>query len=76
MDFEKPRHGFTPHSGPFKGRSIEELAQDPGGRAFLARHIPEQGNGRQKLALAWLSWGLQRKVTLEDLDEIANGSDG
>ncbi|MDX6616085.1 MAG: hypothetical protein QOD60_1176 [Solirubrobacterales bacterium] len=50
---------------------MEELAQDPEGRAFLAAHIPEQGRGRQKLALSWLSWGLQREVTLDDLDEIA-----
>jgi len=67
----KPTHGFRPHGGPFKGRSMEELAQDREGRAILAAHIPDQGKGRQKLALAWLSWGLQREVTIDDLDEIA-----
>ena len=50
---------------------MEDLAQDPEGRAFLVKHIPQQGKGRQKLALAWLSWGLQREVTLDDLEEIA-----
>jgi hypothetical protein len=72
MEFTKPDHGFTPH-GQFEGRSLEELVQDPEGRASLAAHIPEQGRGRQKLALAWLSWALQREVTLENLDQVANG---
>jgi hypothetical protein len=72
MEFAKPDHGFTPHGGPFGGRSLEELVQDPDGRATVAAHIPHQGRGRQKLALAWLSWALQREVTLDDLDEIAN----
>jgi hypothetical protein len=72
MEFAKPEHGFTPH-GRFEGRSLEELVQDPDGRASLAAHIPDQGTGRQKLALSWLSWALQREVTLENLDEIANG---
>jgi Domain of unknown function (DUF4396) len=70
MEFTKPEHGFTPH-GEFDGRSLEELVQDPDGRASLAAHIPHQGRGRQKLALAWLSWALQREVTLETLDQIA-----
>jgi Domain of unknown function (DUF4396) len=72
MEFTRPEHGFTPH-GEFDGRSLEELVQDPQGRAALAAHIPHQGKGRQKLALAWLSWALQREITLENLDEIANG---
>jgi Domain of unknown function (DUF4396) len=72
MEFIKPEHGFTPH-GEFEGRSLEDLVQDPEGRASLAAHIPHQGRGRQKLALAWLSWALQREVTLENLDQIANG---
>jgi hypothetical protein len=75
MEFTKPTHGFTPHGGPFEGRSLEELVQDPDGRAIVAAHIPQQGKGRQKLALEWLSWSLQREVTLENLDEIAS-SDG
>jgi len=70
--FPKPDHGFTPH-GQFNGRSLEELVQDPDGRAQLAAHLPQQGKGRQKLALAWLSWALQREVTLENLDEISAG---
>jgi hypothetical protein len=70
--FPKPDHGFTPH-GQFDGRSLEELVQDPDGRAQLAAHLPQQGKGRQKLALAWLSWALQREVTLENLDEISAG---
>jgi hypothetical protein len=70
MDFPKPSHGFTPHGGPFEGRSLEEMVQDPEGRRAVAAHIPHQGKGRQKLALAWLSWALQREVTLENLDEI------
>jgi hypothetical protein len=45
---------------------------DPQGRAFVASHIPQQGRGRQKLALAWLSWALQREVTVDDLDEITS----
>jgi hypothetical protein len=71
-DFAKPTHGFTPHGGPFEGRSLEELVQDPEGRAVVAAHIPHQGTGRQKLALAWLSWALQRDVKLEDLDQITS----
>jgi len=76
MEFTKPEHGFTPHAGPFGGRSLEELVQDPEGRALVAAHIPEQGRGRQRLALAWLSWALQREVTLENLDEIAGAAGG
>jgi hypothetical protein len=72
MEFAKPDHGFTPH-GQFDGRSLEELVQDPDGRAKIAAHLPQQGKGRQKLALAWLSWALQREVTLENLDEISAG---
>jgi hypothetical protein len=71
-EFPKPEHGFTPH-GQFGGRSLEELVQEPDGRASLAAHLPQQGRGRQKLALAWLSWALQREVTMDDLDEIAAG---
>jgi hypothetical protein len=70
MEIVKPKHGFTPHGGPFEDRSLEELVQDPAGRAWLASHIPHQDKGRQKLALDWLSWALQRPVTLENLDEI------
>jgi hypothetical protein len=70
-DFPKPSHGFTPHGGPLGGKSLEDLVQDPEGRALVAAHIPHQGRGRQKLALAWLSWALQREVTLKNLDEIA-----
>ena len=69
-DFPKPRHGFTPHGGPFEGRTLEEMVQDPEGRAAVAAHIRHQGKGRQKLALAWLSWALQREVTLDNVDEI------
>jgi hypothetical protein len=72
VEVAKPKHGFRPHGGPFMGRSMEELVQGPEGRAWLAEHVPQQGKGRQRLALAWLSWGLQREVTLDDLDEIAN----
>ena len=71
MEIAKPKHGFRPHGGPFKGRSLEELVQDPEGRAWVAAHIPQQGKGRQRLALAWLSWALKREVTLEDLDQLA-----
>jgi hypothetical protein len=39
VEFAKPTHGFTPH-GAFEGRSLEELVQDPDGRASLAAHIP------------------------------------
>jgi Domain of unknown function (DUF4396) len=73
VEFAKPDHGFTPHAGPFGGRSLEEMVQDPEGRAAVAEHIPHQGKGRQKLALAWLSWALQREVTLENLDEVERG---
>jgi hypothetical protein len=75
-EFAKPTHGFTPHGGPFQGRSLEQLVQDPEGRATVAAHIPQQGKGRQKLALAWLSWALQREVKLEDLDQIASPQSG
>jgi hypothetical protein len=73
MEFAKPKHGFTPHGGPFGGQSLEELVQGPEGRAIVAAHIPQQGKGRQKLALEWLSWALQREVTMENLDEVAAG---
>jgi hypothetical protein len=70
MKLPKPDHGFIPH-GQFDGRSLEELVKDPEGRARLAAHIPQQGKGRQKLALAWLSWALQREVTAESPDVVA-----
>jgi hypothetical protein len=68
--FAKPDKSFRPHRGPYEGTPAEELVQDPGGRAWLADHIPTQPSARQRIALAWLSWGLQREVNLEDLDEI------
>lgn len=71
MSIPKPEHGFTPHGGPFGGKSLEALVQDSEGRKVVAAHIPNQGKGRQQLALDWLSWALQRTVTIEDLDEIA-----
>jgi hypothetical protein len=69
--FAKPDKSFRPHWGPYEGTRAEELVQDPGGRAWLAEHIATQQSPRQRIGLAWLSWGLQREVTLEDLDEIA-----
>jgi len=50
---------------------VEEIVQDPVGRAWLAEHISMQSEEHQRIGLAWLSWGLQREVTLEDLDEIS-----
>ena len=53
----------------FAGMSAEQLAQAPEGRAFLcdtARNI----EAKRESALAWLSWGLQREVTLENLDTV------
>jgi hypothetical protein len=71
--FAKPERGFRPHGGPYKGKPVEEVVRDSEGRAWLAAHIPTQREEHQRIALAWLSWGLQREVALEDLGEIAGG---
>lgn len=71
-DFAKPETSFRPHDGPYEGTTAEDLVQDPDGRAWLAEHIAGQSGPRQRIGLAWLSWALQRDVTLEDLDEIAD----
>jgi hypothetical protein len=70
-NFAKPEQGFRPHAGPYKGKSVEEVVQEPAGRAWLAEHIPTQRPEHQRVALAWLSWSLQREVTIDDVDELA-----
>jgi hypothetical protein len=72
-DLPKPATSFRAHAGPYEGRPVEEIVQDPAGRAWLAAHISAQGPGRQRIGLAWLSWALQRQITPEDLGEIAGG---
>ena len=75
-DIAKPETSFRPHGGPYEGKPAEELVQDAGGRAWLAQHVASQSAPRQRIGLAWLSWGLQREVRLEDLDEIADAAEG
>jgi hypothetical protein len=70
-DFPRPKHILRAHGGPFEGQSIDEIVQSPEGRAWLAGFIPSRAPKHQQIGLAWLSWALQREVTLEDLDEIA-----
>jgi hypothetical protein len=73
-EFPKPKHILRAHGGPFEGQSIDEIVQSPEGRAWLARFIPSRPPKHQLIGLAWLSWAMQHKVTLEDLDEIAGGA--
>jgi len=54
------------------GKTIDEIVQDPAGRAWLAGFIPTRPPKHQQIGLAWLSWALEREVTLADLDEIAS----
>ena len=77
-EFAKPKHRLRAHGGPFAGKPIDEIVQGAGGRAWLAGFIPTRPEKHQRIGLAWLSWALQRKVTLADLDEIVvdNRSDG
>ena len=70
-EFPKPKHILRAHGGPFKGESIEEIVQSAEGRAWLATFIPSRVEKHQRIGLAWLSWALQREVTLDDLGEFA-----
>jgi hypothetical protein len=73
-DFPRPTHILRAHDGPFKGRSIDEIVQTADGRAWLAGFIPSRHEKHQRIGLAWLSWALQREVTLDDLGEIAGNT--
>ena len=70
-EFPKPKHILRAHGGPFKGESIQVIVQSAEGRAWLATFIPSRVEKHQRIGLAWLSWALQREVTLDDLDELA-----
>jgi hypothetical protein len=70
-EFPKPKHILRAHGGPFEGQSIEQIVQSADGRAWLAEFIPSRHEKHQRIGLAWLSWALQREVTLDDLGEIA-----
>ena len=70
-EFPKPDHVLRAHGGPFEGRAIDEVVQSPEGRSWLAGYIPSRPEKHQRIGLAWLSWALQRPVTLDDLDEIS-----
>jgi hypothetical protein len=70
-EFPKPKHILRAHGGQFEGQSIEDVVQSPEGRAWLAGFIPSRHRKHQQIGLAWLSWALQREVTLDDLGEIA-----
>jgi hypothetical protein len=73
MEITRPKHLLRAHEGPFEGKSIEEIVQEPAGRRWLAELIPTRPPKHQEIGLAWLSWSLQREVTRDDLDEIASG---
>jgi hypothetical protein len=73
-EFPKPKHVLRAHGGPFEGRSIDEVVQTPEGRAWLAGYIPSRPEKHQGIGLAWLSWALQREITLGDLDELAGAT--
>jgi hypothetical protein len=70
-ELPKPRHSLRAHGGPFEGKAIEEVVQSPEGRAWLAGYIPSRPEKHQRIGLAWLSWALQREVSLDDLGAIA-----
>ncbi len=72
-ELPKPKQSLRAHGGPFEGKAIEEIVQSPDGRAWLAGHIPSRPEKHQGIGLAWLSWALQREVTLGDLDRIRAG---
>jgi hypothetical protein len=73
--FAKPKHCLRAHGGPFAGKPIEAVVQSAEGRAWLAGFIPSRPEKHQRIGLAWLSWALQREVTLDDLDELAVAGD-
>jgi len=72
-EFPKPKQSLRAHGGPFEGMPIGEIVQSPEGRAWLAGHIPSRPEKHQGIGLAWLSWALQREVTLGALVRIGSG---
>ena len=73
-DFSKPKHSLRAHDGPFAGQSVEVIVQTAEGRAWLAGFIPSRPPKHQLIGIAWLSWALQREVTLDDPSEIAGNT--
>jgi hypothetical protein len=71
--YPKPKQSLRAHGGPFEGKAVEEIVQTAEGRAWLAGHIPSRPEKHQGIGLAWLSWALQREVTLGNLDPIRAG---
>jgi hypothetical protein len=69
-EFPKPKHILRAHGGPFEGRAIDEIVQSAEGRAWLAGYIPSRPAKHQAIGLAWLSWALQREITLDGLEKI------
>ena len=73
-EFPKPEHVLRAHGGPFEGKAIDEVVQSSAGRSWLAEYIPSRPEKHQEIGLAWLSWALQRRVTLGDLGEISGNT--
>jgi len=51
--FATPEQSFRAHDGPYAGKPVEDLVQDPLGRAWLAAHVATQSAARQRIGLAW-----------------------
>jgi hypothetical protein len=66
----KPEQGFKPRGGPYRGKDVEEIVQSAEGQEWLANQIPRHPEDRRPVALAWLSWGMGREVTEEELPEL------
>jgi len=73
QEFPKPppEQSFTPKAGDFAGVAAAELVMQPEGRLWLGDALSRMKDP-QKIAhaLAWLSWALQREITMDNLDTL------
>lgn len=71
----KPAKSMKFTAGPYKDKTAEEVVSAQQGREWLAIQIRRMRTDAQRQkAMAWLSWGVGRELSFEDLDGIATAA--
>jgi hypothetical protein len=70
----KPASGFQPSSGPFAGKSVEEIVATREGREWLVlAHGKLRQADKKQQVLDWLSWACERAISSETLQSAVAG---